>query len=43
LAVKMAGSALLFLAVAWVGIFSADERAVWRFRMRLLLRPGPAV
>jgi hypothetical protein len=43
LAVKMTGSALLYLTVAWAGIFTADERAVWRLRLRLLVRPGPAL
>jgi O-antigen/teichoic acid export membrane protein len=42
LALKMTGSALLYLAVAWVAIFTADERAVWIFRIRLLLRLGSA-
>jgi O-antigen/teichoic acid export membrane protein len=42
LAVKMSSSALLYLAVAWLAIFSSDERAVWRLRLRLLLCPQPA-
>jgi O-antigen/teichoic acid export membrane protein len=43
LVVKMVGSALLYLAVAWAAIFTSDERAVWRLRLRLLLRPRPAL
>ena len=42
LAVKMSGSALLYLEVAWVAIFTSDERALWRLRLRLLVRPQPA-
>jgi hypothetical protein len=38
----MSASALLYLAVAWVAIFSSDERALWRLRLRLLLRLQPA-
>jgi O-antigen/teichoic acid export membrane protein len=43
LAARMAGSTLLYLAVAWAVIFGSDERALWRLRLRLLLRPRPAV
>lgn len=38
LALNMAASALVFLAVAWVALFSAGERAVWISRIRSLLR-----
>jgi hypothetical protein len=43
LATEMAVASLVFLALSWVAIFGPDERAVWRLRLRLLLRPRPAV
>ena len=38
LASEMAAATLLFLALAWVAVFTADERAAWISRLRLLLR-----
>jgi len=39
LGLEMAGSALIFLLLAWIAIFTSAERAEWIGRMRLLLRP----
>ena len=39
LAVDMGGSALVYLALAWVTIFNSIERAEWVFRIRILFRP----
>ena len=36
---EMAGSALIFLLLAWIAIFTSAERTEWVGRMRLLLRP----
>jgi O-antigen/teichoic acid export membrane protein len=38
LAAEMAGAAFLFLAIAWVAVFTADERAAWILRLRMFLR-----
>jgi O-antigen/teichoic acid export membrane protein len=38
LAMAMAGSALLYLALAWVAIFNAGQRALWVQRVRMLSR-----
>jgi O-antigen/teichoic acid export membrane protein len=43
LSLAMASSALIYLAVAWVAIFKADERAVWILRLRMFLRPRATV
>jgi O-antigen/teichoic acid export membrane protein len=43
LGLEMAGSALVYLAIAWLAIFKADERAVWILRFRLFLRPRTAI
>jgi O-antigen/teichoic acid export membrane protein len=42
LALDMAGSAALYLAIAWLAIINAEERAVWSLRLRMLLRPRVA-
>src|SRR5438552_4459866 len=42
LALDMAASALLYLTIAWLAIFKAEERAVWSLRLRMLLRPRVA-
>ncbi len=38
LAVKMTSSALLYLALAWVAVFNAGQRAEWISRLRLFMR-----
>jgi hypothetical protein len=42
LSLEMAGSALVYLALAWLAVFNANERAVWMWRFRLFLRPRTA-
>src|SRR5262249_16001655 len=43
LAMQMAVSGLLFLTLAWLVIFKAEERAVWIVRFRSLVRSSPSV
>jgi len=39
LSLEMAGSALIYLGLAWLAVFNANERAVWMWRFRLFLQP----
>src|SRR5207247_6626106 len=43
LSLEMACSALVYLALAWLAVFNANERAVWMLRFRVFLRPRGAV
>lgn len=43
LSLEMAVSALIYLALAWLAVFNANERAVWLFRFRLFLSPRAAI
>jgi O-antigen/teichoic acid export membrane protein len=43
LSLEMACSALVYLALAWLAVFNANERAVWMWRFRLFLKPRAAI
>jgi hypothetical protein len=43
LSLEMAGSALIYLALAWLAILNSQQRSLWISRFQMFLRLGPAI